>query len=159
MKQVLFERIDAELAPARAEYERLMAAPAEVERLLESRRGQSARGQQAVPRRDPRPRRHPAARALVADRVAAAFAFGRHSRGAEFHDGVVGVHFGITSVARSISAPVAAMGMGPKGSVVSLVYLPSAGEWYACTFLACTSTIQSSGTPCRAYSADLTSRS
>jgi tryptophanyl-tRNA synthetase len=35
MKQVLFERINLELAPARAEYERLMAAPREVERLLE----------------------------------------------------------------------------------------------------------------------------
>jgi tryptophanyl-tRNA synthetase len=36
MKQLLFERIDAELAPARAEYERLIASPAEVEkRLLE----------------------------------------------------------------------------------------------------------------------------
>lgn len=35
MKQVLFERIDAELAPAREEYERLLAAPDEVERLLE----------------------------------------------------------------------------------------------------------------------------
>jgi tryptophanyl-tRNA synthetase len=34
MKQVLFERINAELAPARAEYERLIAAPAEVEQLL-----------------------------------------------------------------------------------------------------------------------------
>jgi tryptophanyl-tRNA synthetase len=34
MKQLLFERINAELAPARAEYERLMAAPAEVEDLL-----------------------------------------------------------------------------------------------------------------------------
>jgi tryptophanyl-tRNA synthetase len=34
MKQLLFERIDAELAPARAEYERLLAAPREVERLL-----------------------------------------------------------------------------------------------------------------------------
>jgi tryptophanyl-tRNA synthetase len=34
MKELLFERIDAELAPARAEYERLMAAPGEVERLL-----------------------------------------------------------------------------------------------------------------------------
>jgi tryptophanyl-tRNA synthetase len=34
MKQLLFERIDAELAPARAEYERLIAAPREVERLL-----------------------------------------------------------------------------------------------------------------------------
>ena len=34
MKQVLFERINAEIAPARAEYERLMAAPAEVEKLL-----------------------------------------------------------------------------------------------------------------------------
>jgi tryptophanyl-tRNA synthetase len=34
MKQVLFERINAELAPARAEYERLMAAPGEVEELL-----------------------------------------------------------------------------------------------------------------------------
>jgi tryptophanyl-tRNA synthetase len=34
MKQVLFERINAELAPARAEYERLMAAPGEVEAVL-----------------------------------------------------------------------------------------------------------------------------
>jgi tryptophanyl-tRNA synthetase len=34
MKQLLFERIDAEIAPARAEYERLVAAPGEVERLL-----------------------------------------------------------------------------------------------------------------------------
>lgn len=34
MKQVLFERINAELEPARAEYERLMAAPAAVEELL-----------------------------------------------------------------------------------------------------------------------------
>jgi tryptophanyl-tRNA synthetase len=34
MKQLLFERINAELAPARAEYERLMAASAEVEALL-----------------------------------------------------------------------------------------------------------------------------
>jgi tryptophanyl-tRNA synthetase len=34
MKKVLFERIDAELAPARAEYERLIAAPGEVEKLL-----------------------------------------------------------------------------------------------------------------------------
>jgi tryptophanyl-tRNA synthetase len=34
MKQLLFERIDAELAPARAQYERLIASPAEVEKLL-----------------------------------------------------------------------------------------------------------------------------
>jgi tryptophanyl-tRNA synthetase len=34
MKQLLFERIDSELAPARAEYERLVAAPGEVEKLL-----------------------------------------------------------------------------------------------------------------------------
>ena len=34
MKQVLFERINAELAPARAEYERLIAAPQRVESLL-----------------------------------------------------------------------------------------------------------------------------
>jgi tryptophanyl-tRNA synthetase len=34
MKQLLFERIDAELAPARAEYERLIASPGEVEELL-----------------------------------------------------------------------------------------------------------------------------
>jgi tryptophanyl-tRNA synthetase len=34
MKQVLFERINTELAPARAEYERLLAAPQEVEELL-----------------------------------------------------------------------------------------------------------------------------
>jgi tryptophanyl-tRNA synthetase len=34
MKQVLFERIDAEIAPARAEYERLMANPREVENVL-----------------------------------------------------------------------------------------------------------------------------
>jgi tryptophanyl-tRNA synthetase len=33
-KQVLFERINTELAPARAEYERLLAAPARVEELL-----------------------------------------------------------------------------------------------------------------------------
>jgi tryptophanyl-tRNA synthetase len=36
MKQVLFERINSELAPARAEYERLMAAPGDVERLLKA---------------------------------------------------------------------------------------------------------------------------
>ena len=34
MKQVLFERINTELAPARAEYERLLGSPAEVEELL-----------------------------------------------------------------------------------------------------------------------------
>jgi tryptophanyl-tRNA synthetase len=34
MKQVLFEYVNAELAPARAEYERLLAAPEEVERVL-----------------------------------------------------------------------------------------------------------------------------
>jgi tryptophanyl-tRNA synthetase len=34
MKQLLFERIDAEIAPARAEYERLVANPQEVERIL-----------------------------------------------------------------------------------------------------------------------------
>ena len=34
MKQVLFERINAEIAPARAEYERLMANPREVEDVL-----------------------------------------------------------------------------------------------------------------------------
>jgi tryptophanyl-tRNA synthetase len=34
MKQLLFERINAELAPARAEYERLVAAPSAVEELL-----------------------------------------------------------------------------------------------------------------------------
>jgi tryptophanyl-tRNA synthetase len=34
MKQLLFERINAEIAPARAEYERLMASPSEVETLL-----------------------------------------------------------------------------------------------------------------------------
>ncbi len=34
MKQLLFERINAEVAPARAEYDRLLAAPAEVEKLL-----------------------------------------------------------------------------------------------------------------------------
>jgi tryptophanyl-tRNA synthetase len=34
MKQFLFERIDAELAPARAQYERLIASPGEVEKLL-----------------------------------------------------------------------------------------------------------------------------
>ena len=33
-KQLLFERIDAELAPARAEYERLIDSPGEVEALL-----------------------------------------------------------------------------------------------------------------------------
>ncbi len=35
MKQLLFERINAEIAPARAEYERLLAAPSEVEELLQ----------------------------------------------------------------------------------------------------------------------------
>ena len=34
MKELLFERIDAELGPARAEYERLIASPGEVEKLL-----------------------------------------------------------------------------------------------------------------------------
>jgi len=34
MKQVLFERINAEIAPARAEYERLIANPQEVEAIL-----------------------------------------------------------------------------------------------------------------------------
>jgi tryptophanyl-tRNA synthetase len=34
MKQLLFERINAEIAPARAEYERLVANPQEVERIL-----------------------------------------------------------------------------------------------------------------------------
>jgi tryptophanyl-tRNA synthetase len=34
MKQILFERIDSELAPAREEYERLIASPGEVEKLL-----------------------------------------------------------------------------------------------------------------------------
>jgi tryptophanyl-tRNA synthetase len=34
MKQLLFERINSELAPARAEYERLVASPGEVEKLL-----------------------------------------------------------------------------------------------------------------------------
>jgi tryptophanyl-tRNA synthetase len=41
MKQVLFERINAELAPAREKYERLMAAPHEVERLLEQGAGKA----------------------------------------------------------------------------------------------------------------------
>ena len=36
MKQLLFERINAEIAPARAEYERLIANPGEVEALLRS---------------------------------------------------------------------------------------------------------------------------
>jgi tryptophanyl-tRNA synthetase len=35
MKQVLFERVNAELAPARAEYERLVANPREVEQHLQ----------------------------------------------------------------------------------------------------------------------------
>jgi tryptophanyl-tRNA synthetase len=34
MKQLLFERINSELAPARAEYERLVGSPGEVEQLL-----------------------------------------------------------------------------------------------------------------------------
>lgn len=34
MKQLLFERINSELAPARAQYERLVASPGEVEKLL-----------------------------------------------------------------------------------------------------------------------------
>jgi tryptophanyl-tRNA synthetase len=41
MKQVLFERINAELAPARAEYERLIAAPAQVEELLRAGAGKA----------------------------------------------------------------------------------------------------------------------
>jgi tryptophanyl-tRNA synthetase len=36
MKQLLFERIDAEIAPARAEYERLVANPQEIERILQA---------------------------------------------------------------------------------------------------------------------------
>jgi tryptophanyl-tRNA synthetase len=35
MKQLLFERINADIAPARAEYERLIANPREVEKVLE----------------------------------------------------------------------------------------------------------------------------
>jgi tryptophanyl-tRNA synthetase len=35
MKQLLFERINSEIAPARAEYERLVANPHEVERILQ----------------------------------------------------------------------------------------------------------------------------
>jgi tryptophanyl-tRNA synthetase len=35
MKQLLFERINAEIAPAREEYERLVAHPAEIEALLQ----------------------------------------------------------------------------------------------------------------------------
>ena len=35
MKQLLFERINSEIAPARAEYERLIANPGEVEALLQ----------------------------------------------------------------------------------------------------------------------------
>jgi tryptophanyl-tRNA synthetase len=35
MKQLLFERIDAEIAPARAEYERLIAHPREIEDVLQ----------------------------------------------------------------------------------------------------------------------------
>jgi tryptophanyl-tRNA synthetase len=34
MKQLLFERVNSELAPARAEYERLIASPGEVEKVL-----------------------------------------------------------------------------------------------------------------------------
>jgi tryptophanyl-tRNA synthetase len=36
MKQVLFERINTEIAPARAEYERLIANPREIEDLLQA---------------------------------------------------------------------------------------------------------------------------
>jgi tryptophanyl-tRNA synthetase len=36
MKQILFERINAEIAPARAEYERLVANPSEVQQILQS---------------------------------------------------------------------------------------------------------------------------
>jgi tryptophanyl-tRNA synthetase len=36
MKQVLFERINPEIAPARAEYERLIANPREIEDLLQA---------------------------------------------------------------------------------------------------------------------------
>ncbi len=64
MKQLLFERIDAELAPARAEYERLIASPAEVETLLLAGAEKARAVSQPVHCRDPRARRDPAARAL-----------------------------------------------------------------------------------------------
>ena len=64
MKQLLFERINAEIAPARAEYERLIANPREIEDSALARRGEGARREPAVPRGDSRAHRHPAARAL-----------------------------------------------------------------------------------------------
>ena len=64
MKQLLFERINAEIAPARAEYERLIANPREIEDVAAARRREGARREPAVPRGDSRARRHPAARAL-----------------------------------------------------------------------------------------------
>ena len=54
MKQLLFERINAEIAPARAEYERLMANPREIEDVLRQRRREGACREPAVPRRDSR---------------------------------------------------------------------------------------------------------
>ena len=64
MKQLLFERINAEIAPARAEYERLMANPREVEDSC-GRCREGAGRESAVPRRDSRQGRHPTPRALT----------------------------------------------------------------------------------------------
>ena len=64
-KQLLFERINAEIAPARAEYERLMANPGEVEAAAPARRREGAGREPAVHRGDSRARRHQAARALT----------------------------------------------------------------------------------------------
>ena len=54
MKQFLFERIDLELAPTRAESERLIANPREVEQHLKRGRRESARREPALSCRDPR---------------------------------------------------------------------------------------------------------
>ncbi len=69
MKQLLFERINTEIAPARAEYERLMANPGEVEDAAAPGCRESARREPAVPRRDSRARRNTAARALRSARL------------------------------------------------------------------------------------------
>ncbi len=64
MKQLLFERINAEIAPARAEYERLIANPRRSRGAAAARRREGARREPAVHRGDSRAHRHQAARAL-----------------------------------------------------------------------------------------------
>ena len=64
MKQLLFERINAEIAPARAEYERLIANPARSRGAAPAWRREGALREPAVHRGDSRAHRHQAARAL-----------------------------------------------------------------------------------------------